>query len=106
MDAGKLNSRVTLQSLVAAVDAIGQPSQTWVDVTTVWGDVRYLNGIETLKADASMALTQASIRIRPRIVSTDMCVIVDSKRFQILKVLKDGNSNEFVDLVCEAIDGR
>jgi SPP1 family predicted phage head-tail adaptor len=106
MDAGSLNSRVTLQSLPDTADAIGQPSQTWVDVATVWGNVRYLNGVETVKAGALTSVTQVSIRIRPRAVSTEMRVKVGTTNFQIRKVLRDEIGNDFIDLACEAIDGR
>lgn len=102
LSAGSLRHRVTLQQLTGSQDAIGQPVPTWVDVATVWADVRYLNGIETLKAGAEVAIARASIRIRWRAgVTAAMRVLHGSVVFAIQAVLPDASGNEYLDLACE-----
>lgn len=103
MKAGQLNSRITLQQLNAGTDEIGQPINTWQDAGAVWASVRYLNGIESLKADAQSATAKASIRIRYRAdITTAMRVLHGATVFQITAVLPDEQRREFTDLVCEA----
>ena len=38
MQAGRLNTRVTLQRRTAGQDAAGQPIDGWADVATTWAD--------------------------------------------------------------------
>ncbi|MDP3273021.1 phage head closure protein, partial [Limnobacter sp.] len=66
MDAGKLNCLVAIQQPPGAQDALGQPTGSWTTLATVWANIRYLNGVETIKADAATSVTKASIRIRRR----------------------------------------
>lgn len=104
MRAGQLNRRVTIQQLVAGQDEIGQPVQTWSTLATVWADVRYLNGLETIKADATTSIAKASIRIRRRTdVTAGMRVTLGATVFNIAAVLPDEESRERLDLACEVI---
>lgn len=91
-----------LQTLTAGTDEIGQPVTTWQDVGEVWANVRYLNGIESLKAGAQTATAKASIRIRYRAdITPAMRVLHGATVFQITAVLPDEQRREFTDLVCE-----
>ena len=104
MQAGQLRSRVTLQALAAGADTIGQPVQTWADAAVVWANVRYLNGLETIKGGAEVGTVKASVRIRYRAgITTAMRVINAGVALQITAVLPDAAKREFIDLVCEAI---
>lgn len=67
MRIGTLNRQVKLQRLVEAQDPeTGAVTKTWQDVATVWANVRFLNGTETLKADTTISAAKSSIRIRWR----------------------------------------
>lgn len=104
MRAGQLNRRVTIQQLVAGQDEIGQLVQTWSTLATVWADVRYLNGLETIKADATTSIAKASIRIRRRTdVTAGMRVTLGATVFNINAVLPDEESRERLDMACEVI---
>ena len=104
MQAGQLRSRVTLQTPTSGVDALGQPLQTWVDEVVVWANVRYLNGIETIKAGAQAGTSKVSIRIRYRAgVVSSMRVVHAGVVMQITAVLPDAARNLFIDLVCEVL---
>jgi SPP1 family predicted phage head-tail adaptor len=106
MNAGKLNKRVTIQKLGDDQDDDGQPIQTWQDVATVWANVRNLNGLETVKADADTSIVKASIRIRlRRDVTSGMRVVLRDKVYEIMASLTDEEKDEHLDLVCKVING-
>ena len=104
MKAGMLNSRVTLQTLTTGTDAIGQPVTTWADFASVWANIRYLSGIETVKADAQTSVVKASIRIRRRTdITPAMRVVCGVTTFQINAVLPDEQGRQHIDLSVEVI---
>lgn len=103
MDAGQLNQRGTIKSRIAGVDPFGQPYDTEQEVATVPLNVRYLNGIETLKAGAEISIARASLRMRYRKdITAAMTVTVDETIFQIKAVLPDSR-RVYVDLACEVV---
>jgi SPP1 family predicted phage head-tail adaptor len=105
MRAGKLNKRVALQSLQDGQDEIGQPVQTWQTFATVWANVRNLNGLETVKADADTSIVKASIRLRlRRDLDQGMRALLGSIVYEIEAVLPDEGGDEYVDLVCKVIN--
>ena len=55
-----------LSGLTAGSDALGQPAQSWLDFATLWADVRFVSGIETIKAGREISTSRASVRIRRR----------------------------------------
>lgn len=58
--------RVKIEQIGATVDAIGQPIETWTEVITVWANVKFLRGLESIKANQDTPTVQASIRTRKR----------------------------------------
>lgn len=104
MEIGKLNRRVTIQRPGTTQDDIGQPVAGWVDVATVWANVRYLNGVESIKSDAPVSVAKASIRIRRRTdVLPNMRAALGTTYFNILAVLPDEESRERLDLACQVV---
>ena len=99
MKAGQLRHRVILQTRVATVDDIGQPSTSWLTTATVWADVRYLSGLSTIKSGADVSLVKCSIRTRYRAVNAGQRIVYGNEVFEIEAVLPDGK-REYVDLVC------
>lgn len=103
-DPGSLNSLVRIQAQSTAQDALGQPLLVWADVATVWADVRMPNGMQSIKADASVSVAVASIRIRFRTgLDAGMRVLHGTTVYQINAVLPDVAGREFVDLVCQVV---
>jgi SPP1 family predicted phage head-tail adaptor len=104
MNIGALRNIVKLQRRTAGRDALGQPLTTWTDVATVYADIRYLRGLEAIKAGAESSVTQASIRIRWRTdVTPDMRVLYGSTAYQIKAVLPDMAKRAHVDLAVEVV---
>jgi SPP1 family predicted phage head-tail adaptor len=104
MEIGKLNRLVTLQQPSTTQDAAGQPAPTWSDLASVWANIRYLSGMETIKAGAETAVVNASIRIRYRSdVTAAMRVSIGETVFQIKAVMPDEAGRQFVDLAVEVL---
>lgn len=102
MQAGRLDSRVTIQAPGTTTDELGQPIPGWTDVATVWGDVRLRSGLESIKAGAVVSTVQASIRVRYRSgITAGMRIVCNLQAYEILAVQPDVGGREFVDLVCE-----
>ncbi len=102
MGAGKLNQRVTLSGLSAGTDALGQPLQTWVDVTTTWADVRFVSGIETIKAGREISTSRASVRIRRRSgVDVSMRARIGSVDYEIIDIIPINRA--YMTLLCEVL---
>lgn len=102
---GKLNRRVTLQSPPVTKDALGQPVPgAWVDVDTIWADIRGSTGLEAIKADAPTSSVQASVRIWHRAgVNAGMRLVkTDGTVYDIKAVLESDGT--YLDLVCEVIN--
>ena len=73
-------------------------------LVTVQANVRYLNGVETIKGGAETATGKASIRIAYRTnVTTAMRAYLGSTEFRITAVLPDEVNKMHTDLTVEVI---
>ena len=101
MGAGKLNHRITLSGLSSGTDELGQPLQAWVDFATVWADVRFVSGIETIKAGREISTSRASVRIRRHAnVSRQMRARIDGVEYDILDIIPSAD-RAWLTLICE-----
>ena len=105
MQAGRLTTRLTLQTPGTTQDAVGQPAATWSDLALVWGDVRMVSGLETIKAGADTSVVKASIRVRTGLPfnAGQRLVADDGTVYHINAVLPDRARRQHVDLVCEVV---
>lgn len=81
---------------------LGPPINARENITTqrLAANVRHLSGMSTIKADADVSISRASIRIRRRTdVNAGMWVLFDGQVYEIDDVLP-GESREHTDLVC------
>ncbi len=103
MGAGKLNHRITLSGLSSGTDELGQPLQAWVDFATVWADVRFVSGIETIKAGRESSTSRASVRIRRRSgVDVSMRARIGSVDYEIIDIIPD-IKRVYMTLLCEVV---
>ena len=104
MDARRRNRLVQFKRLEAGQDEIGQPTQVWADLVQVRANVRYLNGVETIKAGAETAIAQASIRIayRTNLTTADRAYL-GGVEFEITAVLPDEAGKQHTDVTCKVI---
>lgn len=104
MQAGRLNRRVTIQHQGASQDDWGQPVTGWVDVASVWADIRMRSGIEAIRAGSPVSVVQASIRIRYRQgVTAGMRVVHGDTTYNITAVQPDESGRQFLDLIAEVV---
>ena len=81
-----------------------QPS-VWESLTAkpIWANVKYLSGSESIKADASVSVVRASVRIRWRAgITAGMRVVHGADTLDIEAVLP-GTGRQHVDLVCKRV---
>lgn len=108
LDIGSLNRQITIQAKQSGVDAAGQPVNTWVNVATVWANIKGETGMasirKTLPRDGvAMSLDAYSFRIRFLTgIVAGMRVVYEGATFDILQVRMDYAGRIWTDLVCEA----
>ena len=102
MQAGKLNKRVKIQGHTETIDEYGYAVKDWTDLASVWAYVNNINGKEFIKSTVALSDVSTSIRIRKRrgLVSS-MRVIFNDNILQIVAVLPDEETNDYLDLVCK-----
>lgn len=76
MKAGKLDRRVTLQTLTVTRDSYGAAIESWTDLDTVWAEVIPLKGREYFTAAQIVAEKMLKFRIRYRTDLTETMRIV------------------------------
>lgn len=105
MNAGKLNSRITILHKVKTKDKSGATVHEWRRYRDVWANVRHVSGSETVKADVLSSSIRASMRIRfVSDITPDMRVLLKSgAEYEIKAVMPDLVGRNYCDLVCESV---
>lgn len=101
MSIPRLDKRVTIETSTAAVDAVGEPVQTWALFAVVWAALRPMTGNERIQAQQveSSADSVITIRYLAGVVST-MRIKYGSRTFQILWVQNVNERNMWLELRC------
>lgn len=103
MQAAKLNQRIQILQRAAGSDALGQPTTTWEVLVTVWADVRFVSGIETIKAGREVSTSRASVQVRfVSGLSVDMRASIGGVEYAIADVIPD-RKRAYQTLICEAV---
>lgn len=94
--------RVLIEQRSASVDAIGQPVETWTTFANIWANVKFLRGLESIKANQDTSTVLASIRTRKRSGFTPaMRATYDGVVYNITAVLPQ--STTMIDLTVERV---
>ena len=102
LQAGPLNTLVAVKQQASGTDAEGQPNGEWSTVCAPWARITFSSGVELIKAGAQMSDRRANIRIRYRTnITAGMRVYHGAIIFNIVAVLPQQVSKEYVDLACE-----
>lgn len=100
MQAGNLDQRITLQARSTAQDAAGQPTDTWLDVATVWAQVQAVRGREFFAAAQTQQEQTVKVRIRYRAgVTTAMRLLWEGRPHDITGVIPVGRK-EMLEIMC------
>jgi SPP1 family predicted phage head-tail adaptor len=105
MRAGTLTDPVSLQEPGTVQDEIGQPVPGWTEVAQEWANIRYLSGIEAIRANATSSVAKVSIQIRQRAGVTAAMRMVDAQGvvYKIETVLPDMQHRDRINIVCEVV---
>ena len=109
MQIGRLRERVTIQSKSVSRDGFGAEVIAWVNVATVWADVRSTDGTENVEStvDQMVATISHSVLIRHRAgLSPAMRVVWRGKVLRILSVVEKDNRQRQLLLKCSEVVGE
>lgn len=107
MRIGALKHEVSLQRRDAGQDGLGQPVEQWTEVAKPWADIRYVSGVEVVRAQMPADVARVSIQIRKRSGVEAGMRIVDAAGvvYRILDVLPDMRALDRINLPCEVVNG-
>lgn len=101
MDAGRLDKRITIQSVAVTRNAIGEPIQSWADVATVWAAVEPVQGREFWEQQQVQSEVTTRIRIRYRAgITAAMRVVYGSRLLNIRSVIDPKERHDELQLMC------
>ena len=104
MKAGSLNKRIKISSLVTgspAVDTLGQPNTSWVEVDTVWGAIEPLSGREFWAQQQVQSEITVRVRIRYRNdITPSMKAEYAGKTYMIKNVIDFQEEHRELQLMC------
>lgn len=99
--AGSLDTRITLQQRIGTIDALGQPTESWIDLVTVGASVSPLRGREYFAAGQIESVVDVRIRIRYRSnITTAMRVVWQSTPYDIISVIDVDARRHTLELMC------
>jgi SPP1 family predicted phage head-tail adaptor len=104
LEAGRLRHRVTLQELSRTDDGMGGYTSEWVDVKTVWAEVKSMTGREYLQAQSIQEDVVTKVTIRYRQVRADYRLVHKGQRYNIKAILPDPSQAEYLVLMCVSGD--
>lgn len=104
MRAGTLSERCVIQRKTQGTDSWGAPlPEAWEDYASVWANIRFLSGTESIKAGADTSIVKASIRIRWRTdITAGMRVLHGAAVYDVEAVLPGGR-REWLDLAAKMV---
>lgn len=106
MSAGKLDRRVTVQRRSATTDGYGQESGSWVDIATVWANVRPIGGREKLRAMAYESTLTHTVMVRyrsdflPAIEADAWRIKYGSRFFQVTASMDVNDARKYIVFDC------
>ena len=101
----ELRHRLTLEQLERVSDEGGGFTETWVEVATLFADLRPVGGSEAVEADrlAGRVSHEVSLRYRPG-VQPAMRFRKGARLFHILSVINVDERNRWLKCLCEERD--
>lgn len=99
-----MNDRITLSKRAEGVDSYGQPNTGFVDVATVWCNVRFPTGAEVLRSGAETSVKRASVRLRTRKdVDASWRIRYQGEEYEVKGPPLPDKDRAFMFVVCEAV---
>ena len=107
--AGKLDRRVTIQTLTESLDSggFGDPTEAWADQVTVWAEVTPLSGNEPFLRSQTLSKATSKFRIRYNsgiTITEAHRISFDSDTYNILYIEKLGKRGaEYWEIIGERV---
>ena len=99
---GRLNTRIALIGRGSGEDALGQPVETWIEFGKAWADVRFVSGIETIKAGRETSTSKCSAKMRMnKLITRDMRIGIGEVTYKIVDIIPDMKTRAYMTLICE-----
>jgi len=102
MRAGNLDRRVTIYKKTVAVNAYGEPVETWVEIDTIWAQRRELRGTERWEAQRTNPTIECKYIIRWRADVDVKHRLVDGDRDYNIRAVLELGRREGLELVVAA----
>ncbi len=98
MRAGKLDQRINIEQNSPVQNSVGEQTDFWTTLATVWAEVVPLKGRETFNSDQVIAIADVRFRIRHREgLDNSMRIVYGDNVYNIHSILKIGR-REALDL--------
>ena len=105
--AGQLTKRATLLEPVEAVDADGQLVQSWAERRTVWCNVRWLRGGESVMQARLASRSPAIVTMRSstltRRVTSEWKLRIDGREFEAKEDPRETDDRAFFEVLVERV---
>src|ERR1700749_268358 len=102
MHVGTLRKQVTIQAETSVTDDAGGYELGWVDITTVWAEIKPLRGTKVLTADHLEGHVTHSVLMRHRgDITIDMRLVYGSRLFNIHAAINIDERNQWTELLVE-----
>ena len=102
--AGVRDRRVTIQEKAVSTDTIGNQTDLWVTIATVWAAVSPLKGREYWAARQVNAETTIKVTILYRRgVTPEHRLLYGSRVLEILEIINTNERNEELVLLCKEV---
>lgn len=114
-DAGKRDRRITIQKPLTTLDEFGQiVGSGWVDVATVWANIRPISGREKLRAGAVESTLSHTVLVlyrsdlMPPLTVDAWRIKFGSRLFNIVSAQSPNEGREEIIFSCEegSLDGQ
>ena len=107
MRSGRLDRRVTIQTLTETLDKYGDPVQSWVDQVTVWASVQPLRGDEPFENQQTLSKATTKFRIRYNsdiTITVKHRLVLDSVNYDIIHIAQRGTRGiEYWEIMGELV---
>lgn len=104
MDIGKLRHRITFQQLSNSKNEYGEPVEDWLDIKTVWAEIKPVSGKQFFAAKQINAEISHNVYIRYRNgLSPSMRIKFKERTFEILYIMNVNESNTLMQIYCKEL---
>lgn len=105
--AGQLTKRATLLEPIEAVDADGQVIQSWRERGTVWCNVRWLRGGESVMQSRMASKSPAIVTMRAspltRRITSEWKLRIDGREFDAKEDPRETDDRAFFEVLAEKV---